>query len=104
MSIVKKSLEENMEFIRSQLPDALKEHAEQCLDNCEIVHDNDELLEQQILQDLPDEVKAEATPGSILTKSEPIPSLSEQKSMVLKALPEEFKADFEKNAENELVG
>ena len=104
MSEVKKSLQENMEYIRSQLPDDLKDTAEQCLDNCEVKFDDDDMAKQQILHQLTDEVKEKIDTDSILPSLETQPSLEEQKAMVLEALPDEFKADFEKNAENELVG
>lgn len=106
MSEIKKSLEANMDFIRSQLPDDLREHAESCLDNCDVTQDSDDdLLKQQLVHNLPDELKAEVDENSILPASKPVvASLDEQKKLVLESLPDEFKADFEKNADNELSG
>lgn len=103
MSKVKESLEANMDFIRSQLPDELKKDAEKCLDNCEVELDDIEIAKQQVMHSLPDEHKEGVDSKSIFPSLEPKPTKSEQKSMVLDALPEEFHADFEKNAENELA-
>ncbi|RBP49930.1 hypothetical protein [Arenicella xantha] len=93
-----------MEAIRSQLPDDLKEHAEKCLENCDVEPGDIEIAKQQILHDLPDEIKDEIDIDSVLPTAESPPTQEEQKSMVLAALPEEFHEAFEQNAEKELVG
>ena len=104
MSDVKKSLEENMDYIREKLPKDLKDSAESCLVNCEVIHDDEDFLKQQIIHELPDEISANIDIDSVLPTAQPAPSFDEQKAEVLKTLPEEFKADFEKNAKNELLG
>ncbi len=99
MSKVKESLEANMDFIRSQLPDDLKEHADTCIENCEVNQDDIEITKQQIIHSLPDALKSEVDIDSVLPAQEATPTLDEQKAMVLAALPSEFHADFEKSAE-----
>ncbi|MBX2849141.1 MAG: hypothetical protein KTR16_12520 [Acidiferrobacterales bacterium] len=104
MSKVRESLEANMEFIRSQLPDELKASAESCLDHCETELDDLEVSRQQILHSLTEEVRETVDPETVLPESPIKPTMEEQKAMVKKALSEEFHADFEKNADQELAG
>lgn len=105
MSTIKKSLEENMEYILSRLPQELRADAEQnCLKQAEDTPDpaaTDEEIIAEIKAALPEDLVAEFEKNPVLPTSEPVPSLAEQKAEVLKALPEAF-AEHATNLDKEL--
>lgn len=105
MSKIRKSLEENLDFIRSQLPDELKDHAESCLDAA------DELIDQMpthdikktILDSLPTELQEELQNNIEIPQPVAKPSFEQQKQAVLDALAPEHHASLEQNIRNELI-
>ena len=104
MDNIKKSLEENLDFIREQLPENLKSDAENCLKEAEAAPAplTDEEAQKAVLEALPEHCKAEFEKDPVIPKPEPVPTLAEQKAAVLENLPEQFKADFEANGESQL--
>ncbi|CAA0103974.1 Uncharacterised protein [BD1-7 clade bacterium] len=103
MSDIKKSLEDNLEFIRSKLPENLKAQAENCLKETPLPPLSQKEVVQEIVKALPDDIKAGFEKDPVIPESPPVPTLAEQKAAVLEALPKEFIGDFEAGVDNELI-